>query len=30
MTQMRLEINAAGGDLENLTSAIFHNCVVAI
>ena len=30
MAQMRLEINTAGGDLENLTSAVFRNCVVAI
>jgi hypothetical protein len=27
---MGLEINTAGGDLENLMSAIFRNCVVAI
>src|ERR1700737_1570517 len=30
MAHMRLEINTAGGDLKNLTSAIFCNCVVAI
>jgi hypothetical protein len=30
MAEMRLEINTAGGDLENLTCAIFRNCVVAI
>jgi hypothetical protein len=30
MAQMRLEINRAGGDLENLTSAVFRNCIVAI
>jgi hypothetical protein len=30
MAQMRLEINTAAGDLENLTCAIFRNCVVAI
>src|SRR5579864_37695 len=27
---MQLEINTAGGDLENLTRAVFCNCVVAI
>jgi hypothetical protein len=30
MAQMWLEINTAGGDLENLTSAIFRNRVVAV
>jgi len=30
MTHMWLEINTAGGDLENLTSAVFRNCVVSI
>ena len=30
MAQMWLEINTAGGDLENLTSAVFRDCVVAI
>jgi hypothetical protein len=30
MAHMGLEIDTAGGDLENLTSAIFCNCVVAI
>jgi hypothetical protein len=30
MAQMWLEINTAGGDLENLASAVFRNCVVAI
>ena len=30
MTHMWLEINTAGGDLENLPSAVFRNCVVAI
>jgi hypothetical protein len=27
LAQMWLEINAAGGDFENLTSAVFRNCV---
>ena len=27
---MRLEINTAGGDLENVASVVFHNCVVTI
>jgi hypothetical protein len=27
---MRLEINIAGGDLENVASVVFHNCVVTI
>jgi len=30
VAQMWLEINAAAGNLENLTCAIFRNCVVAI
>jgi hypothetical protein len=30
VAHMRLEINTAGGDLENLTSAVFFNCVVAL
>jgi hypothetical protein len=30
MTQMRLEINAAGSDLENVASVVLHNCVVTI
>jgi hypothetical protein len=30
MAQMWFEINTAGGDLENLTSAVFRNCVVAV
>ena len=30
MAQMCLQINTAGGDLENQTSPIFRNCVVAI
>jgi hypothetical protein len=30
MAHMRLEINTAGGDLENLTRAVFHDGVVSI
>jgi hypothetical protein len=30
MTQMWFEINTAGGDLENLTRAVFGNSVVGI
>ena len=30
MTQMRLEINAAGSDLENVAGVVLHNCVVTI
>jgi hypothetical protein len=30
MAQMRREINTAGGNLENLSSAVLGNCVVAI
>jgi hypothetical protein len=30
MAQMWLEIYTACGDLENLTSAVFRNCIVAI
>jgi hypothetical protein len=30
MAKMRLEINTAGGDLKNLASATFRNCVIAI
>jgi hypothetical protein len=30
MAQMCLQINTAGGDLENQTSPVFRNCVVAI
>jgi hypothetical protein len=30
MAHMWLEINTGGGDLENLTCAIFYNCVVTI
>jgi hypothetical protein len=30
MAQMWLEINTAGGDLENAAGAVLHNCVVAI
>jgi hypothetical protein len=30
MAHMRFEINTAGGDLENLTRAVFHDGVVAI
>ena len=27
---MRLEINGAGGDLENVAGVVFHNCVITI
>jgi hypothetical protein len=30
MSEMRFEINAAGGDLEHLTTAVFRNRVIAI
>jgi hypothetical protein len=30
MAKMRLEINTAGGDLENLTRAVFHDGVVSV
>jgi hypothetical protein len=30
MAQMWLEINTAGGELENAASVVFHNCVVTI
>jgi hypothetical protein len=30
MAEMCLEIDTAGGDLEKLTSAVLHNCIVAI
>jgi hypothetical protein len=30
VAQMRLEINTAGGDLENLTSAVLNDCIAAL
>jgi hypothetical protein len=30
MAEMSLEIDAAAGDLEKLTSAVLHHCVVAL
>jgi hypothetical protein len=30
MAQMLLEIDAVGGDLENVARVVFHNCVVTI